>query len=226
MQLPALIFDLDGTLLDSSPDLALAVNSLLDELGYPPLSVEKVTEFIGDGTPKLAERSLIDSGAIDSPDEPRFDDYFQRLLVFYEENLANKTTIFPGVREFLEDHKEHPMAVVTNKPDQFTRPVLEAFKLADYFSFIAGGDRYAKRKPDPYPVEQAMASLGVRPEQTVMIGDGDTDILAGNAAGATTVAVLFGNRSPEELKSLNPDYTITAFSQLTTIIGNLKNPSS
>jgi len=217
-----MIFDLDGTLIDSIQDLTLAVNNLLNDLGYPEISVAQVTEFIGDGTPKLAERSLKHVGAIDSTDDPHFEEYYQQLLVYYEENLANKTTVYPGVYEFLESHAGHPMAVVTNKPEKFTLPVLEAYNLARYFSFTAGGDRFHQRKPHPYPLEQAMSAMNVSPAETVMIGDGDTDILAGKAAGTTTVAVTFGNRTKNELEQLDPDYTIHRFSELSGIITTLK----
>lgn len=217
-----MIFDLDGTLVDSRRDLTIAVNCLLQDLGYPEISVDQVGEFIGDGTPKLAERSLKYVGAIDSTDDPQFRDYYRQLLVYYEENLANKTTVYPGVYDFLETHAAHPMAVVTNKPEKFTLPVLEAFDLAQYFSFTAGGDRYEKRKPDPYPLQQAMQALEVSSDETVMIGDGDTDIRAGNAAGVTTVAVSYGNRHIKDLQRLHPDYTIHEFSALDDIIGNLR----
>lgn len=223
MEKPGLIFDLDGTLLDSSPDLALAVNSMLREYNLPEISHEQVTEFIGDGTPKLAERALRTAGVLESMDDPAFDEYFDTLLIHYERNLANKTRLYPGVREVLDDLKGHPMAVVTNKPSQFTRPVLEAFDLDSYFLFMAGGDRYDRKKPDPYPLLQALQSLECSPEEAVMIGDGDTDIEAGKTAGTTTVAVLYGNRSPEVLTALNPDYTIEKFTELPAIIRSLKN---
>ncbi len=118
----------------------------------------------------------------------------------------------------LEEFRNHPMAVVTNKPAQFTRPVLEAFDLAYYFSFIAGGDSYERRKPDPFPLEQALESLHCSAEEAIMIGDGDTDIEAGKAAGMVTVAVLYGNRPPEVLRALDPDYTIDHFRELPAII--------
>jgi len=214
----ALIFDLDGTLIDSSEDLALAVNGMLDDFGYPPLSLDQVIDFIGDGTPKLAERSLRTVGAIHGPDDPAFSTYFDNLMGHYEANLANKTKVYPGVYEFLAAHADSPMGVVTNKPSQFTRPVLEAFGMLKYFSFVAGGDTYEQRKPDPYPIRMAMRALGAQPEDTVVTGDGDTDIKAGKAAGAITVAALYGNRSPEALEDLAPDYTLDSFLELNDII--------
>lgn len=218
MQLPAIIFDLDGTLIDSKEDLTLAVNALLDELGYSGLSVDRVASFIGDGTPKLAERALKYVGAIKSSEDEKFQNLYQKLLAHYEANLSNKTRIFPGVYSVLGQLSHHPLAVVTNKPHRFTLPVLEAFDLAHYFTFVAGGDTFPRKKPDPLPLEEAMTSLQVTAAETLMVGDGDTDILAGQAAGVTTVAALYGNRSPDALHDLNPDYTITHFSELLSII--------
>ncbi|HKJ69643.1 MAG TPA: HAD hydrolase-like protein, partial [bacterium] len=101
MQKLAFIFDLDGTLIDSSEDLALAVNGMLRDFDYPPISPDTVREFIGDGTPKLAERTLRTVGAIDSMNDPEFDTYYQNLMGHYEANIANKSTVYPGVYEFL-----------------------------------------------------------------------------------------------------------------------------
>lgn len=218
-----MIFDLDGTLIDSSRDLTLAVNGMLNELGFPKVTHEQVQEYIGDGTPKLAERSLKQVGAIKSMDDPVFRDYYKILLKHYEANLANETTIYPGVKEFLEQFNSRHMAVVTNKPSQFTGPVLRAFDLEKFFEFWAGGDTFEQRKPDPYPILKAIEKMNVSPKHTVMVGDGDTDIKAGQAAGTTTIAALYGNREKDELHVLNPDYEIEEFSELIPIITNLEN---
>jgi len=223
MKKVALIFDLDGTLIDSAEDLALAVNGMLQEFGYSPISLDQVRDFIGDGTPKLTERTLKTVGAISDPDHEDFDKFYQVLLKHYEANIANKSTVYPGVFEFLDAHTDYPMGVVTNKPSRFTMPTLEAHNLAKYFSFVAGGDAFELKKPDPYPIQQAMEALESLPQQTVMIGDGDTDIQAGNAAGAYTVAVLYGNRPEEELLKLSPDYSIRKFSELHSIVEDLEN---
>ena len=217
-----LIFDLDGTLIDSREDLALSVNSLLSDLGYEPLSVEQIGTFIGDGTPKLAERSLRAVGELESMDDPRFPQLFEQLLHYYGENIANRSTVYPGVYEVLDQLHSHPMAVVTNKPAQFTRPVLETFDLDSYFSFTAGGDSYDRKKPDPFPLQEAMKALGVSPDRCIMTGDGDTDIKAGQAAGIYTIAAVYGYRPPEELQGLEPDFTINAFRDLLPIIERLE----
>lgn len=223
MQKLAFIFDLDGTLIDSSEDLALAVNGMLQDFDYPPISVDKVREFIGDGTPKLAERTLRSVGALDSMHNPAFETYYQNLMEHYEANIANKSTVYPGVHKFLDTYSDYPMGVVTNKPSRFTRPTLEAFGLAKYFAFIAGGDAYEQKKPDPYPIQQAIKSLHSSPAHTVVIGDGDTDIEAGKAAGTITVAALYGNRSPDTLLKLKPDYVINAFTELISVIREIEN---
>ena len=218
MEKPALIFDLDGTLIDSREDLTAAVNGMLTDAGAEPVSLEEVVKFIGDGSRKLAERALKSVGLLRNGDESNFDRYFENFMVHYGKNLSNKTTIYPGVVAFLKKHADLPMAVVTNKPSRWTEPVLEAYDLLKYFRFVAGGDAYRQKKPDPYPLQKAMESMGASPDHTFMIGDGDTDIKAGQAAGVTTVAVLFGYRSPELLQELHPDYTISHFSDLEDII--------
>lgn len=220
-----LIFDLDGTLIDSREDLAIAVNSLLNELGYEPLPLEQISSYIGNGANKLAERSLKAVGAIESMEDQNFNELYDRLLYYYGQNLANKSTVYPGVYQVLEKLSDHPMALVTNKPDRFTKPVLKAFNLDTFFSFIAGGDTYNKKKPDPYPLTMAMQSLHVEPEHCVMIGDGDTDIQAGQAAGLYTIAALYGYRSHTVLKRLNPDYTVQSFRDLFSIITELESAS-
>jgi len=220
-----LIFDLDGTLIDSREDLAISVNSLLNELGYDPLPLEQISSYIGNGANKLAERSLKAVGAIESMEDQNFNELYDRLLYYYGQNLANKSTVYPGVYQVLEKLSDHPMALVTNKPDRFTQPVLEAFNLDTFFSFIAGGDTYDQKKPDPYPLKMAMQSLHVAPDHCVMIGDGDTDIQAGQAAGMNTIAALYGYRSHTILKKLNPDYTVQSFRDLFPIITKLGSAS-
>ncbi len=175
----ALIFDLDGTLIDSSEDLALAVNGMLSDFDLPPVTLEQVQDFIGDGTPTLAERSLQSAGLSLHKDDPKFQRYYEVLMDHYAANIANKSRVYPGVYDFLESYQDHPMGVVTNKPSRFTLPTLEAFHLDKYFKFVAGGDEYEKRKPDPYPIQQALKTLESPPDNGVVIGDGDTDILAG-----------------------------------------------
>jgi len=214
----ALIFDLDGTLIDSRPDLALSVNSMLKEYNLPTFSEEQIGDFIGDGTPKLAERALRAAGALENMEDPSFDRYFETLLHYYQQNIANKTRIYPGVGRVLQQFEHLPMAVVTNKPAQFTGPTLAAFGLDKYFSFVAGGDTFEKRKPDPFPIREAIRSLEADPDSTIIVGDGDTDIEAGKAAGITTVAALYGYRPPDVLRQLNPDYAIESFAELPVII--------
>lgn len=218
-----LIFDLDGTLIDSREDLALSVNSLLKELGYDPLPIERISSYIGNGANKLAEHSLKAVGAIESMADSEFPKLYDRLLEYYGQNLANKTTVYPGVYQVLEKLSDHPMALVTNKPTQYTRPVLEAFNLDEFFTFIAGGDSYQQKKPDPYPLKMAMESMHILPEKCAMIGDGDTDIKAGQAAGVYTVAAAYGYRSHTVLKKLDPDYTIESFRDLIRVVHEIES---
>jgi phosphoglycolate phosphatase len=175
-----LVFDLDGTLIDSAPDLAQAVNALLAEFGKPPLAETAIRPMIGDGSRLLLARALAAAGIESPPDA--FEQIFQRFMVHYLAFVADKTKVYPDVAQTLAVLQAggHPMGVCTNKPFAPTERVLEAFGLARFFGAVIGGDSMPQRKPEPEPLLKTIAQLGGGP--AAMIGDSANDILCARAA--------------------------------------------
>ncbi|WP_044560322.1 phosphoglycolate phosphatase [Azospirillum sp. B4] len=187
----AVLFDFDGTLIDSAPDILTGINRLLDEENLPPLDLAQVHQFIGDGAPMLVTRTFAAVGRPLDPDSvPAMTD---RYMAIYEALPADPSCVFPGVVPTLAALSERiPLGLVTNKPERATHAVLAAIGLAPYFKAVVGGDTLPTRKPHPGPLLHAMAQLGTAPAQTVMVGDGANDVTAGRAAGTRVVCVTFG----------------------------------
>lgn len=182
------LWDLDGTLIDSVHDIARAVNSMLVELGLPELPVERVRGFVGDGANKLVDRCVLAAGGVLAPDQ---------LPVFrraYRGVPVRDTHVFAGIEALLADVGV-PQAVVTNKPEEITRVILAELGLARFFSVVVGGETLPVRKPAPEPVWHAMRELGVT--DAVMIGDGPADVGAARAAGIPMIGVGWGISHPE-----------------------------
>lgn len=179
-----LLFDLDGTLVDSVPDLTISLNLLRTELGCPPLPQNQVSDMVGDGVSILVERALGEDLY-----QPAYTDRFMQL---YSEHLLDHTRCFPGIEELLSYHSADKMAIVTNKPYQLTMNLLEGLNLVKNFKIIVGGDSYVEKKPHPLPVIKALEGLGADPKQAVMIGDHHTDLYAGREAGTATCFCAYG----------------------------------
>jgi phosphoglycolate phosphatase len=201
----AVLCDLDGTLLDTAPDLAAAVNRMLDELGHPRRSLEQVTNDIGRGTRKLVERSL-----------PAGAELEQALRVFgrhYEEESGLSAVPFAGVVEGLRQLSNLGlrMACVTNKPRAFTVPLLERTGVAEWFAATVCGDDVPRLKPDPAPYAEACRRLGVAAGEAVAIGDSSNDVVSARAAGCTVLCVPYGYREGEPVASLEADALVNDF---------------
>jgi phosphoglycolate phosphatase len=185
---PALIFDFDGTLIDSAGEIALGLNALLDEAGRPNLSLERVRSFIGDGAAKLVERAFdaTGGGAADPPAMVR------RYLELYEAMAGAPDQIFPDVMDTLALLKEggHRLGLCTNKPERATRKLLDLLGMEGLFESVVGGDTLAQRKPDPAPVRHVLAELGGGPG--VMIGDNGNDVASGQGAGLPVIVLSYG----------------------------------
>jgi len=179
-----LLFDLDGTLVDSVADLALSLNLLADELGHPHLSTDHVRSIIGDGASKLIKRAY---GA-----ENYQRQYLLRFLEIYAEHLLDHTCCYPGILPLLQAYPTERLAVVTNKPHALTTQLLEGLKIDQYFKTVIGGDSYPEKKPHPLPVQKALEALGASPAEAVMIGDHHTDLNSGRAAGTATCFCNYG----------------------------------
>jgi phosphoglycolate phosphatase len=183
----ALVFDLDGTLIDSKRDLVLSVNATLRELGRAELAEDLVASYVGSGAPILISRAL---GGAPQPDE------LQRALKFflahYEEHKLDFTKEYPGVRETLEQLHGVPMAVLTNKPVNISVRIMEGLGLAQFFRAIYGGNSFATKKPDPLGANTILEELGVSGEQAVMVGDSEVDVQTARNARMISAIVNFG----------------------------------
>jgi phosphoglycolate phosphatase len=190
-----ILFDLDGTLLDTAPDLANALNTLLIEQGLPALPYESIRPVVSHGG-----RALIETGFALQEGDPGFDDLRQRLLEIYRDTLSARTRLFPGMEEVLAqlEARRFNWGVVTNKPAWLTEPLLEDLHLAQRAACIVSGDTTANRKPHPEPMLYACTKAGSQASQCVYIGDAQRDIEAGRQAGMKTLAALYGYIGTED----------------------------
>jgi phosphoglycolate phosphatase len=205
-----LIFDLDGTLIDSAPDLRAALNVILRERGRPALSLPQVKGMIGDGAAALVARALAASGA-----EPADAAALPRFLELYEANATRLTRTYPGVPETLAAlrRRGYRTAICTNKPQRATIAVLQELDLAALFDAVAGGDRFAARKPDPSPLQALIAELGGQSGRTAMIGDSENDAAAARGAGVRLVLMRYGYARVDP-KTLAADALVGRFHEL------------
>lgn len=214
--LRGVLFDLDGTLVDSAADLQATLNRLLSEAGLQSLSLDQVKAMIGDGVAKLVERAFIATGG----DLSHVEAATQRFLALYEGNAAAFTVAYPGVRDtLLHLHdKGFVLAVVTNKPFAATQEILEALDLARFFSVVVGGDSTARRKPHPDPILKALADSGMKADEAIMVGDNYHDVEAAHAAGVKAIIVTYGysHRSPSETGA---DHVVDNLSEILHIVG-------
>jgi phosphoglycolate phosphatase len=212
-----LIFDLDGTLVDSVPDLRAALNELLRERGRPPLSPVEVRHMVGDGVPALVAKGLAASGAnaSDRTALPRF-------LELYEANATRLTRPYPGVPETLAALRQrgYGTAVCTNKPQRATVAVLQGLGLAPLFDGVAGGDRFPVRKPDPGHLLRLIAELSGEPERAAMVGDNENDAAAARGAVLPLVLVRYGY-SRCDPATLAADALLDRFSELPAALERL-----
>jgi phosphoglycolate phosphatase len=194
-----LAFDLDGTLIDSVPDLTNSLNQVLHEHGYPPLTRAEVAPMVGDGVPALVGRAFAARGG--NPEEAT--EALARYIAVYQANATNETRPYPGVAETLRllRGRGYRTAICTNKLQQATVTVLQGLGLADLFDGVAGGDHYPVRKPDPGHLTRLVHELGGSIERTAMIGDSENDAAAAHAAAMPLVLMRYGyaRAAPETL---------------------------
>ncbi len=213
------MIDLDGTLLDTIPDLAAATNLMLEALGHVPLPLDTVRTYVGKGIPRLVERAL--ARAIDGIATPSA--LTQALPVFerfYAEVNGRHTTIYPGVREGLEQFRAagFPLACVTNKSGAFTLPLLERMGLASFFAQTISGDTLPRKKPDPLQLLHACQQFGVMPAQMLMIGDSVNDVQAARAAGCPVFCVPYGYNEGHAVQSLDVDAIVATLIECIPLI--------
>lgn len=213
MEVKGVLFDLDGTLIDSRRDIAACVNFTLAELGgRSPLSLESVEQMVGDGVRQLLTRA---AGPLDEAAMTRALEIF---LPYYFDHCADTTQLYPNVLATLKDLAPRGLAVVTNKPMAHTEKTLRALGVEGLFSVVLGGDSLATRKPHPAPVLEAVRRLGLSPDQALMVGDSPMDIHAARSAGVRVAAVTYGFRTGAELMSHAPDYLLGGFAELREVL--------
>ncbi len=202
----AVLIDLDGTLLDTAPEIAASAADMLAELGLEPVAVPLVRDFIGKGIPSLVRRTLGQSlGRV--PDERRIGSGIESFFFHYEKRNGQLATAYPGVREGLTTlySMGFSLACVTNKAERFTLPLLRSTGLESFFSAIVSGDTAARKKPAPDPILAACRQLGIAPREAVMVGDSTNDALAARAAGCGILLVPYGYSEGVEVQSIDCD---------------------
>jgi len=212
-----ILFDLDGTLIDSAPDLALAVNHMLSSLKRSTFSEDVIRSWVGNGAQVLVKRGLSGQSEIDEKlDEDLIAKSLQTFLNFYKNNLCINTQLYPSVRASLKILKAqgYRLALVTNKPFALIKPILAHLELTGLFSIVLGGDSLAKRKPDALPLLHVCQELQVRVEQCVMVGDSKNDILAAKAANMQSIGLTYGYNYGEDIGLHKPEFVCSAFSDI------------
>jgi len=202
-----LIFDLDGTLVNTLEDISSSVNFTLERLDLPQLSIDMVRQYVGDGIEMLMTRSLGES-------KKQLTEAVKIYKEHHRKNLVVRSMLYPTVRDTLDYFKILPMAVISNKTNEFVMPLIEHLGIARYFTLVIGADYGLPLKPAPDSVLMAVSKANVPKERAVMVGDGTTDIRAGKAAGVMTCSVTYGYRSEVELWNAGPDYIIHELAEL------------
>jgi phosphoglycolate phosphatase len=199
-----LIFDLDGTLIDSRLDLANAVNAMRVHLSMPPLTNERVYSYVGNGAPVLVRRALGSQAT-----EPEVQEALEYFLEYYREHDLDYTTLYPGVKESLDRLRAagKRMAVLTNKPMSVSKAIVEGLGVGGHFFKVYGGNSFEFKKPHPIGVQKLMAEAGIGPERTVMVGDSSVDVATARNAGIVSCGVTYGFQ-PESLADPAPHLTV------------------
>ena len=217
---PTVAFDLDGTLVDTAPDLLAALNFVLGESGLAPVEAERMRRLVGGGARLMIERGLASHGVdATSADVDRM---FENFLRFYEKHIADHSKPFPGCVEMLDALAAQGarLIVVTNKIERYSVQLLETLALARHFSVIAGPDTFGLRKPDPGHLLRAVERAGGDAAHAIMIGDSITDVNTARAARVPVIAVSFGYRS-ETLEELGADHVVDRLDEIPPLLGKL-----
>ena len=213
----AILFDLDGTLIDSAPDLALAINNMLTSLDRPTFHDDLICSWVGNGAAILVKRGLSGSSEIDpNLDNDLCEKALQIFLDAYKNNLCVATKLYPYVNVSLKVLKAqgYRLAIVTNKPHEFIAPILTALELDNLFEITLGGDSLSKRKPDPLPLLHICKELNVNVEECLMVGDSKNDILAAKAAKMESIGLTYGYNYGEDIGLHKPEAVFDDFSDI------------
>lgn len=223
MQKKLLIFDLDGTLIDSAPDLANAVNLTLQDLQRPTFDEATVRNWVGNGAKVLIQRALSGSSQIDETlTNDEVTTALERFFVHYRKHTCEKTQPYAGVSEGLMQlkHGGYTLAIVTNKPYEFVPTILDSLGWQQLFSVELGGDSLPVKKPDPAPLLHVCEKLNIAPIDSYMIGDSKNDILAGQNAGMDTLGLSYGYNYGQDIREFSPTHTFDDFNALVQFLSD------
>jgi phosphoglycolate phosphatase len=209
------LFDLDGTLVDSVPDLAVAANRVLRELGRSEWSEAHYRRWVGNGVPRFVKRALTGEMLAEPPAE-LFERAFELFRRHYRDHVSALSRLYPAARELLEQLKTAGVRLVcvTNKSGLFARPLLVDLGIADYFDLLVAGDTVARLKPDPLPLLHACTELGVPPTQSVFVGDSANDVQAARAASMPVICVSYGYNHGRDVRELAPDAVVDSLAEV------------
>ncbi len=214
-----ILIDVDGTLVDSVPDLAYCVDEMMTVLGREPHGEVRVRDWVGNGVERLVRRALV--GALrGEPDEADFERAYPIFLELYAENTSRRSCLYPGVREGLDRLKaaNYSLGCVTNKAARFTEPLLKDLGIYDDFSIVISGDTLTKKKPDPAPLLHAAKLLGCQPADAMMIGDSVSDVAAARAAGFQIVCMSYGYNHGVDIREAAPDAVIDTLTEIMPLL--------
>lgn len=213
------LVDLDGTMIDTVPDLAYAIDEMMAQLGFPKPGENHVRPWVGNGIERLVKRALL--GQLEGePEESLFEKAFPLFKSYYTQCNGQQSVLYPGVKEGLDwlKVKGYPLACITNKAKQFTLPLLKKLNVYDDFRLIISGDSLPKKKPDPMPLFHAADFFKVRPQNALMIGDSINDVQAARAAGFQVICVSYGYNHGEDIRTAHPDAVIDSFIELPQVL--------
>ena len=217
---PAMILiDVDGTLVDSVPDLAYCVDAMMEKLDRPACGEARVRDWVGNGVERLVRRALV--GALEGePDAADFERAYPLFIDLYAENTSKRSCLYPGIREGLDMLKTagYALGCVTNKATRFTEPLLEDLGIRDDFSIVISGDTLPRKKPDPEPLLHAARFFGSTPEASLMIGDSVSDVSAARAAGFQIVCVSYGYNHGVDIRDAEPDAVVDSLTEVSPML--------
>lgn len=217
MKKPELILiDVDGTLVDSVPDLAYCVDQMQQRLGLPERGEEQVRHWVGNGVPRLVERALTND-LNGTPEPELYAKAYPIFLELYANNVSQRSQLYPGVKQGLAWLKQQTglkIGCITNKATQFTLPLLKDLGIHNEFAIIICGDTLPKKKPDPLPLLHAAEHFSVQPENCTMLGDSISDVKASRAAGFQIICVSYGYNHGEDIRIAEPDAVIDSLAEL------------
>jgi phosphoglycolate phosphatase len=214
-----IMIDVDGTLIDSVPDLAFCIDAMMEKMKRPTWGEAKVREWVGNGVPKLVERSL--TGELEATvDADDFDVAYPIFLELYAQNTSKRSCLYDGVTEGLDylQAQGYQLGCVTNKAEQFTHPLLKDLGIFERFGIVISGDTLAKKKPDPLPLLHATKHFKVAPEDCLLIGDSISDVKAARAANFQVICMSYGYNHGIDIATANPDVVIDSMVELKSFL--------